>query len=289
MNIPIIVMVSIAIIVCIGFWYVWWNQHKLVNDLQQIKLNLQLLQTTDTQENKQNLCVRGNSLQSSPLHPNEVAKELSPQNTVINYQPESNTTYQNENNNAEASSESEDDSSSDDSYSDDDDDLSSQNEVETSEYKKQQENVSTSEGVSTSEINTEQLDIVKPEIPLESSSDNINIQVNEYMNDASIKMVQDISLTSSELVDKEIISNIDNISENVDSIKIENIDLNASVIETENFVENQGDPEKMRVSLKQKTVSELKKLCEKSSVNVKKPGGYKTKKELIDGIVEKYS
>ena len=110
MNIPIIVLVSIAIVVCIGFWYVWWNQHKLVNDLQQIKLNLQVLQTTPPEEKKLQQ-LSSVSPSHNPIHQNQVEQHHVSENEI----------YQSENN-QESSSDS-DDSSNEDSYSDDDDDL----------------------------------------------------------------------------------------------------------------------------------------------------------------------
>ena len=56
----------------------------------------------------------------------------------------------------------------------------------------------------------------------------------------------------------------------------------------EDFVENQGNPQMMSDQLKRKTVLELKKLCQSHSIGVTKLGGYKTKKELIAGIVDKF-
>ena len=79
-------------------------------------------------------------------------------------------------------------------------------------------------------------------------------------------------------------------SQNNDKVQVhgEVNEVDFDVIEDETLAALIGDVEKTRIHLRHKTVRELKEICQKNQINVTKSvGGYKTKPELIESLMQK--
>jgi hypothetical protein len=329
MNMSVVAIIVTLSIACIGFWYLWWNQQKLLQDLHQMKLNLHILQTMPPKGAHETppltFAAGGNIRSNSTTSQHGTTPSDAIAAAVSAASQQMSATQDTSPKILHRQFAVDNDSSSEGSYDDDDEDVSSSDEdpdgidhdgidhgSDMKSYTAATCNqISDVPGENSGSVSAPPSCLsVTPSVPgsaplsaLSSCTSSVSASVSapavfptveppiaSHLTAEDLVALHATTLTTAEVNTYLSDSGAEVVTVSADSSDYETAptqSVGEVTEEGENFLENQGNPAKMGDVLKSRTVSELKKMCQKNSIGVTKPGGYKNKKELIDGIVNK--